>query len=88
MIKPTATACIEISPPIPNREHANGMSSNEPPATPEDPQAANVDIIQRIIAVGSETVIPKVWQTAKDITVIVTAAPSMLMVEPKGMLIE
>ena len=31
---------------------------------------------------------PIVWQTARVMTVIVTAAPSMLIVAPNGMLIE
>ena len=43
MIKPTATACIEMSPGIPNIEHAMGINRREPPATPDAPQAANVE---------------------------------------------
>ena len=88
MMKPTATACIDTSEGIPNNEHAIGISNNEPPATPDDPHAPNVEITHRITAIGKATWIPSVWQTARVITVIVTAAPSILIVEPKGMLIE
>ena len=35
MIKPTATACMATSFPMPRKEQAMGMSSSEPPATPE-----------------------------------------------------
>ena len=47
MIKPTPTTCIATSLEIPNREQANGMSSKEPPATPEAPQAPIVAMIDK-----------------------------------------
>ena len=88
MINPIATACIEISEGIPNKEHARGMSNKDPPATPEVPQAVIVEIVHNKSAVGKSTTIPNVWHTAKVITVIVTAAPAVFIVAPKGMLIE
>ena len=39
MMKPTATTCIATSLGIPNRLQASGISSSEPPATPDAPQA-------------------------------------------------
>lgn len=60
MIKPTPTTCIATSLEIPNREQANGMSSKEPPATPEAPQAPIVAMIDNRIAVGISTIIPNV----------------------------
>ena len=69
---------------IPNKEHANGISSKEPPATPEAPQAPIVAITDRRIAVGTSTIIPKVCAAANVITVIVIAAPPMLIVAPNG----
>ena len=38
-MKPTPTTCIAISLGIPKSEHASGISSREPPATPDAPQA-------------------------------------------------
>ena len=58
MMKPTPTTCIATSLEIPNREHANGMRSKEPPATPEAPQAPIVAITDRRIAVGTSTMMP------------------------------
>ena len=77
-----------MSEEIPNNEHAIGIKSNDPPATPEDPQAANVEIMHNTIVNGSETLIPNVWHTANVMTVIVIAAPSMLIAEPNGIEIE
>ena len=88
MMNPTATACIETSALIPNSEHAIGIRRSDPPATPDAPHAPAVEIMHKIIVTGRGTVIPIVWQTAKVITVIVIAAPSMLIVAPNGILIE
>ena len=79
---------MEMSGDIPNNEHAIGISRSEPPATPDEPHAPRVEIIHNMTAKGNATWIPIVLHTARVITVIVTAAPSILMVEPKGMLIE
>lgn len=88
MINPTATACMDTSAPIPNSEHAIGISKRDPPATPDAPQAPKVEIRHNASVTGSGTEIPIVWHTARVMTVIVTAAPSILIVEPNGMLIE
>ena len=64
------------------------MSNNDPPATPDAPHAASVEMMHRTIVIGNGTDNPIVWQVARVITVIVTAAPSMLIVEPNGILIE
>ena len=88
MMNPTPTACMDTSGLIPNNEHAIGISNSDPPATPDAPHAPTVEIIHNTIVTGNGTDIPKVWQTAKVITVIVIAAPSMLIVEPNGILIE
>ena len=83
-----ATACMATSLPMPKKEQAMGMSSNDPPATPDAPQAPMVAIRPRKMADAKLTSTPTVWATAKEKTVIVTAAPSMLMVAPSGMLTE
>ena len=62
-----------------------GISSKEPPATPEAPQAPMAARTLRISAVMGSTVMPRVWTTASVITVMVTDAPPMLMVAPRGM---
>ena len=87
-MNPTATACMDMSAPIPNNEHAIGTSNNDPPVTPDAPHAANVEMIHNTIVTGRGIDIPIVWQTARVITVIVIAAPSMLIIAPKGILIE
>lgn len=43
IIKPTPTTCIAISLEIPNKLHATGIYNNDPPVTPDAPQAAIVD---------------------------------------------
>ena len=88
IINPTATTCIETSGLIPNIEHAIGISNNDPPTTPEAPHAARVETTHKIMATGSETDIPRVWQVTRVMTVIVMAAPLVLIVEPNGMLME
>lgn len=70
---------------MPNREQAMGISSNDPPATPDAPHAAKVESTLRITAVGRSTAIFRVLAHARVITEMVIAAPSILMVEPRGM---
>ena len=88
MMKPIPTTCIAISLGMPNNEHAIGISRSEPPATPEAPQAESAARILKRIALGISTVIPKVLAAASVITVIVIAAPSMLIVAPSGIVTE
>ena len=76
---------METSPEIPNSEQANGISKREPPAIPEVPQAASVDRMHKTNAEGASHAIPSVFAAARVITVIVMAAPSMLIVAPSGM---
>ena len=59
-MKPIPTACIAKSEPMPNKEQAIGINSKLPPATPEAPQAANVDKTLKIKAVAKSTLMPKV----------------------------
>ena len=70
MIKPTATACMATSLPIPKNEHAIGISSNDPPATPEAPQAPKVVITPNKRAEANVTSTPTVCATARAKTVI------------------
>ena len=77
-------ACIATSFEIPKSEHARGIRSREPPATPEAPQAPSVASTHKMIAVGRSTEIPSVFAAAKVITEIVIAAPSILIVAPRG----
>ncbi len=51
--------------------------------TTNETVTSNPNSVSRIAA-GMLTEIPIVWQAAKVITVMVIAAPSMLMVEPSG----
>ena len=88
MMNPTATTCMETSSEMPNREHAIGIRSREPPATPDAPQAARVASTLKITALGISTAIPSVCAVASAITVIVIAAPSILMVAPSGIVTE
>ena len=67
---------------------AIGISSSEPPATPDTPAAANADTMHSSSAVGMSTGMPRVWAAASVITEIVIAAPAMLTVAPSGMEIE
>jgi hypothetical protein len=84
IIKPIATTCMAISLFIPNKLQAKGISNNEPPATPEAPQAEIDATTDNNIAVAKLTSIFKLYAAAKVNTVIVIAAPAMLMVAPKG----
>ena len=60
MMKPTPTTCMAISLEIPKRLQAIGMSSRDPPATPEAPQAPMAERTLSKRAVGKSTAIPKV----------------------------
>jgi len=84
MIKPTATTCIATSFGIPNILQATGISSSEPPATPDAPQAHSDATRLNRIAVGTSMLIPSVFTAASVSTVIVIEAPAMLMVAPSG----
>ena len=83
-MNPVATTCIAISLSIPNKLQANGINNNEPPATPEAPHAEIAAIKLSNNAVGKSTAIPKVLTAASVSTVIVIAAPPMLIVAPRG----
>ena len=85
MMKPTPTTCIAMSLLMPNSEQAMGMSSSEPPATPDAPHAPRAAMTDRMMATGRLTGMLSVWTAARVMTVMVTAAPPMLMVAPRGM---
>lgn len=61
------------------------MSSSEPPATPDAPHAPSGGHDGQDDRNGSCTVMPSVCTAASVMTVIVTAAPAILMVAPRGM---
>ena len=61
------------------------MSSSEPPATPDAPHAPRAAMADRTMAMGMLTGTPRVCTAARVMTVMVTAAPAMLMVAPRGM---
>ena len=84
MMKPTATTCIAVPLSIPKRLQAKGMSIKEPPGTPAAPQAQSEATTERRIAVKTSTCTPNVVQAESARTVIVIAAPAMLMVAPRG----
>ena len=88
IIKPTPTTCIAISLLIPKDAHATGMSNNEPPATPEAPQAPTVAIMDNNNAIKISTSIPSVRAAARERIAIVIAAPDILIVAPSGIEIE
>ena len=60
MMKPTPTTCIATSLEMPNSEQAMGISSSEPPATPEAPHAPRAAMTDRTIATGMLMVMPRV----------------------------
>ena len=88
MMKPTPTTCMAMSFGIPNKEQAIGISSREPPATPDAPQADRAARTLKMMALGISTAMPRVCAVARAITVMVIAAPSMLMVAPSGIVTE
>ncbi len=69
---------------MPNRLQLSGINSSEPPATPDAPHADSAATILSSSAVGRSTLIPSVWVAASVRTVIVMAAPPMLIVAPSG----
>jgi len=79
------TTCIAISFGIPNKLAARGISNSEPPATPQAPQALIVANTLRSNDVAISTSMPSVLIAARVITLMVTAAPAILMVAPNGM---
>ena len=85
MMKPTPTTCMAVSLSMANRLHAIGISSSEPPATPEAPQAPSEATTLSTSAVQKSTCPPSVCTAAIVSTVMVMAAPAMLMVAPRGM---
>ena len=84
MTKPTATTCIAMSSEMPNSPQLSGISSREPPATPEAPQADSAATTLSNNAVAMSTLMPSVCVAASVRTVIVIAAPPMLIVAPSG----
>ena len=85
MTKPTPTTCMAMSLLMPNSEQHSGISSSEPPATPDAPHALTAASTHRMPAVMGLMAMPMVLAAAMDITVMVIAAPAMLMVAPSGM---
>ena len=83
-MKPTPTTCMAMSLGMLNRLQAMGISSSEPPATPDAPQAPMAAMILSSNAVQKSTAMPKVCTAAMVSTVMVMAAPAMLMVAPSG----
>ena len=55
MMNPTPTTCMATSFEIPNKEHARGINSRDPPATPEAPHAETAAKTLKMIAVGIST---------------------------------
>ena len=84
MTNPTPTTCMAISLEIPKRLQATGIRRRDPPAIPEAPQAEIAATTLRTKAVAKSTGIPKVFTAARVKTLIVIAAPAMLIVEPSG----
>ena len=87
-MKPTPTTCMEISSGIPNRLHASGIKSREPPATPEAPAALAAASTHMIRALPMDTLISRVLAAARAMVEMVMAAPAMLTVDPNGMEME
>ena len=83
-----ATTCIAISLGMLNKLQASGISSKDPPATPEAPVAAMVATTLSNKAEPKSTGIPKVWAAAKVNTLMVMAAPAILIVAPRGRVTE
>src|SRR5690606_16941066 len=85
IMNPTPTTCMATSLEMPNMLQANGISSRDPPATPDAPHAQTVATRLSNRAVGRSIEIPSVLTAASVSTVMVTAAPAILIVAPKGM---
>ena len=69
---------------IPKGVQASGIRSNEPPATPLVPQAPKVARKHTAKAEDMAPGIPSVCTVGSVITVMVIAAPLILMVAPSG----
>lgn len=85
MMKPMPTTCMAMSLEIPKMEQARGISIREPPATPELPQAQNTAATHIRKAAPKLTFTPRVFTAAIVMITMVTAAPDILMVQPRGM---
>ena len=85
MTIPIATTCMAVSEEIPNKPHATGINSSDPPATPDAPHAVTTDTTDNTTIVKKSTSIFNVFTVAKVKMVMVTAAPAILMVAPSGM---
>ena len=85
MMKPTPATCMAMSLSMENSAQAIGISSSDPPATPDAPQAPSVATTLSSTAVAKSTCSPSVLTAA---TVMVMAAPAMLMVAPSGIEME
>ena len=70
---------------IPKIEQANGINMSEPPAIPEVPQAHRTEAMHINRAEAISTSMPKVRTAPMVMMTMVTAAPDILMVQPKGM---
>ena len=79
-----ATTCIVTSSFILNKPQANGINNSDPPATPDAPQAEIEATIDNNIAVPKSTSICKLFAAASVNTVIVIAAPAILIAAPSG----
>ena len=84
MMKPMATTCMAVLVSMLNKLHANGISNKEPPATPDAPQAQTADTKHNNKAEPKSTGMFKVWAAASVKTLMVQAAPAILMVAPNG----
>ena len=84
MMKPMPTTCMAMSLGMPRSEQATGMRRREPPATPEAPQADTAASTQRMTPVTKSTWMPSVCAAAMAMTEMVTVAPPMLIVAPRG----
>ena len=84
MIKPTPTTCIAISFGTPNKLHANGISNSDPPATPDAPDAETAANNSKHKCSHKINFNTKRIYCCKRSTAIVTAAPAILIVAPRG----
>ena len=83
-INPTPTTCIATSFGIPNKLHASGINNNDPPATPDAPQALTADSNESNKAIPISTCILSVCTAARVNIDIVIAAPPIFIVAPSG----
>ena len=88
IINPMPTTCMAMSFEILKNEQARGISIREPPAIPDVPQAQMTETMHIKKDVPKLTSIPRVFTAAMVMITMVTAAPDMLMVQPKGIEME